>query len=450
MSIYVDSNASGANDGTSWTDAWGTITEGLADVSLAAGGVVWVASNHALSQAGAITYVPPASTKANPVTVISVDTAATPPTVYNRGAKETCTGTTVDIKLSAVDKFVVFIGIDWDTNDDFGIGGNGSYLACIDCILNIVSASTGRWDFPYNDCLLIFDRCQFLTTNVNSNFRPPGRSSLQFRNCTYLSAINIPEFMDVLYPGLYLEMDGFDFSGITHPSFEIIGAASPSTTTANECQVLNLNGIVLPAGGLVMGANWGEHGGVLTAYSTSLTAEDDIEDLMHKQMAGTVQNNATIYRNATFDGATNYSLHFTSTTDSLTGNPAGAVRFMLAEFWVDANATMTVHAYASDTTRLLSNELWVEFEYPDATNASLQSRTTTLDTAGANAYILGTAGAITDPASGADWTGDGTNDQYYSFESGSSNSAGVARVWGCLASGAVDNVYFDPSVTVAY
>ncbi len=52
MTVYVDSNAGGANDGTSWTDAFLTFTQ--ADAAAAANEETWIAYNHSESPGGTL------------------------------------------------------------------------------------------------------------------------------------------------------------------------------------------------------------------------------------------------------------------------------------------------------------------------------------------------------------------------------------------------------------
>ena len=67
---YVDSNATGLNDGSSWTDAWTSIASITA---VAAGDTVLVSSAH--SETTSVNVIPPSSVVA-PVKIISTSTVS--------------------------------------------------------------------------------------------------------------------------------------------------------------------------------------------------------------------------------------------------------------------------------------------------------------------------------------------------------------------------------------
>lgn len=73
MTVYVDSNAGGANDGTSWTDAYTSLAS---TVSVAAGTEIWVENSHDERTATASTsWNWSNGTNANPVKILCVDSA---------------------------------------------------------------------------------------------------------------------------------------------------------------------------------------------------------------------------------------------------------------------------------------------------------------------------------------------------------------------------------------
>lgn len=95
---YVNSNAVGANNGTTWADAFTTLA-GAAAVDTA-GDVIWVAHNHAESTAGAILYSW-AGTAASPTRIMCGNTGAQPPTALATTATVTTTTATSAITVVA-------------------------------------------------------------------------------------------------------------------------------------------------------------------------------------------------------------------------------------------------------------------------------------------------------------------------------------------------------------
>ena len=90
MSVYVDSTATGAGDGTSWTDAYTTLVLALA--ANGNGTVYWVNAAHAETQAANMVMAF-SNVRDNPDTVLCV-VEATPPTALSTAGKITTTGNT--------------------------------------------------------------------------------------------------------------------------------------------------------------------------------------------------------------------------------------------------------------------------------------------------------------------------------------------------------------------
>lgn len=87
--FYLKSGAAGAADGSSWTDAFTTMTAAAAGMSV--GDRLFVSHQHAESQASAMTVTFP-GTPVSPNTVLCVNDGATPPTTLATTATVTTTG----------------------------------------------------------------------------------------------------------------------------------------------------------------------------------------------------------------------------------------------------------------------------------------------------------------------------------------------------------------------
>tara|TARA_Y100000588_G_scaffold96914_1_gene105017 strand:- start:32 stop:1342 length:1311 start_codon:yes stop_codon:yes gene_type:complete len=127
---YVDDGATGANDGTSWSDAYTS----LASVSpTSAGDIVYIAHTYDQTLTGDITF--DAGTASSPVWLISA-TADSDPVTYTKGA--TVRGTSsLELKAGTNDWLVVWglkISADTSSGDDLKLGyGNDTATYYIDC-----------------------------------------------------------------------------------------------------------------------------------------------------------------------------------------------------------------------------------------------------------------------------------------------------------------------------
>lgn len=178
---YIDSAATGLNNGTSWTDAYTSYVSlsGLSDNDR-----VWIASTH--SESTASTYNP---SLANNVTVISADkTSGTPPVTRAAGASITTSASFPGLCNTTNDNIVYFWGITFEnTVGGWGATGVGVRVYLDNCTFWLNHANTSRWVGPNSfaqrwvlkDCTLKFgstlqrlnsqtalDFCSFVVDNV--------------------------------------------------------------------------------------------------------------------------------------------------------------------------------------------------------------------------------------------------------------------------------------------
>jgi len=163
---YVRSAAAGAGDGSTWADAFTTIT--LALSGKAAGDVFWIADDHAESTAGAVTLTSP-GTAGLPCRIICVNTHATePPTAKATSATVTATGT---VNLSFAAGFAYCYGITFNC-------GTGSSTVVLQW-----STTAAGWEM---------EACKFsvlssgASSRINVGNSTAGAAQIQvtWRNCT--------------------------------------------------------------------------------------------------------------------------------------------------------------------------------------------------------------------------------------------------------------------------
>ena len=142
--VYVDSNAGGAADGTSWTDAFLTLAAALSDAGTTAGSRVWVAENHAETQASIMTLTSK-GTAASPIEILCGDSAAEPPTALATTGTITTTGSPNYINFDG--------GFNYIYGLTFTSGGDVRF-----------HHTTNPWAHKFEDCVLSTATTFFLYT----------------------------------------------------------------------------------------------------------------------------------------------------------------------------------------------------------------------------------------------------------------------------------------------
>ncbi len=133
MVEYVDSNAVGLDDGTSWTDAWPTIKEGVE--AAAVGEDVRVSSDHADPAPGANVDWFSSGTAAAPIRLISTEKADD---TYKRfeNIQFDSSGGVYDLRILG---FLLIYGTSFKIGDDFRMDGNDSLVQFDDCNIELTS-----------------------------------------------------------------------------------------------------------------------------------------------------------------------------------------------------------------------------------------------------------------------------------------------------------------------
>ncbi len=132
MPIYVDSNASGADNGTSWINAYQTLA--LCETGEAPYAVdqeIWLAHDHAESTAGSLAFAFANGTATQPVRLISVNSGTDN---YEAGATITATVSTSDITIGTGAS--TWLGVTFVTPDNFGFNATTTTHSFYECTFN--------------------------------------------------------------------------------------------------------------------------------------------------------------------------------------------------------------------------------------------------------------------------------------------------------------------------
>lgn len=435
-SYYVDHTATGAADGTTKTDAYTSISNAIAG-SAGVGDILLCSHTHDETQGSALTITLPTDSNVNPLTIISINFTGD---AYTRGAK---TGTTSgNFDLNGTRAGVEMYGLDLTTGQNFTPGANDNVSLYYDCELTLTgtAAAQGITAGGNQNCLA-FKKCGFSFGGTGQGMTCSGNTpELVFEECTLLSGTSkIVTFFEGLGASATIRVDGFDFTLANDAgSFEVIGAS----TINQPGTLLYLHGIKLPTSGTI--GDFTYTPGASPHAGVRVTAIDDAtDDVFIRTAGGDIEDDLVVYRDATTDGSTGYSLKFTSDSGALPGShvPSNALMFDIATFYSAANPTVTVHAFGNHATILTDQEFWIEVEYPISTGLRGFSSTVHSE------LVTGTGSSVTATGSAGDWTGEsGSNQRFYNPSvTVSGGSAGIHRVRAYLTR-ASETLYVDPKV----
>jgi hypothetical protein len=395
---YVDSNASGANDGTSWTDAFSDLATCLNDVGItwADHDEIWVASNHSHTQNGNISYSFPGVI----LYIVSVNSSTD---AYARGATEdTGSALLYDVQIdggSDSNMSVYIHGMDLLTEDEFDFVGFATRLTFVDC--NFTSRTTGSgFIFDLNgdgDTINLIDSTFTFSAASNSVLVSGGSGggTIIFDNSTLTNAgagTGI-HFYDSQGAGnSFLQARNTDFTGID-------GALVSDFSVADDNMWIQFQHLKYSSDVLDTNTN--------ILYEAKVAQSGSADQFFnYNYIDGTTGESAidtTTYLNGTYDGSTGFSYALDTTADASPFNP---LRVLIGEFCDQdlSGGTTTVTVEATSDASLTDLDLWIEVESTENADEVLLDKQTTR-----NSNIVGSGSALTTAGTGT-WTSGDTED----------------------------------------
>jgi hypothetical protein len=426
---YVDSSATGANNGSSKTDAYTVIKAG----TYTDGDILLISHTHVDNDKTEV----PNGTNDDPVKFISIDFSDDS---YTFGAR------IEQPKGGGYSMYGMHIGKQGTSLEDVQLDINsfeeGSY-SFYDCLFETGTSSNDRVHVGARFANMSFKECRFKFNNKDSYIQVGGRTTasqtfkLYFEGCSLASdSAAVNTFFVPNEDNSKVFINGLDVSNANTTSFELISEPLANTVAMQ----FHGHGIKLPTNGSIGNFKSTQNLGKAEILFTAI--DDHVNGLFYQNYTGNITDDLTVYRKA-LSGTTNYSLKYVTNTEALPGSifEDGSLSFFVSNFYSTANPTITVHAFGDHATVLTDQEFFIEVEYPLSTGLKGFSSTVHSD------FIAGPGSNVT--TTGTGWTGaSGSNQRFYNPSiTISGGSAGMHRVRVYLAR-ASETLYVDPRVDI--
>lgn len=359
---YVRSAAAGAADGTTWADAYTTLAAAISGKTNA--DTIWVANDHAETQATAMTLTLPT---APGMKILCVNTNVTePPT----GLATTATVTTTSASNIDLIGFAYFYGIIFSA-------GSGASSASITLGASAVAAG------------LVFDSCKFsLAATSAGNRIHIGVTNSTGADDMLVDLIN-PVFLfsatghTILLKNSIIRISGMtiDGSGSTPTTLFTNNSGAPTTVLVEASDLSGevFTNLVSVAGltqgditfrnckmpaftSVVTGTNPGPGGTIVRMHNCD-SADTNYRFAEHSYLGSVVNEQTLVRTGGASDGTTAMSFEMVSSSGTLLFHPLVSPEIVQWNDTTGSAKTVTVEILHDSATALTDAEIWIEVIY---------------------------------------------------------------------------------------
>lgn len=377
---YVDSNATGAANGTSFADAFASIDDVTTHV---AGDRILVASDHSENLTGNLVQTPSSYTPSpkEPIVLMSVNSSTE---VFEAGASFT---------LNQSRRFQIntrWIGFDISMgNGDVVFPINAGSLPVYFFECTFTKTSNGN-AFNFGNAQFQFHFCEFTFNNSNNSpFSLANSSVVHFYYCTADGTTSQNLFsLTGTQPPSTLVIEGCDFSAM---------ASLPTPLISVGAQILHgrITDTRLPTGVDVFDRTQGDIDWI-TDFLITKTGDGSFTDpdisLAHENFYGTVTSDTVRTRTGgASDGVTDFSWRMAFDSGAVHAPEFDGIQSPPISVYLESGASRTVtvniaHDGIGDGTSgaLTDREIWIEGIRPDAANPSFPGESFTTKGSGSD------------------------------------------------------------------
>ncbi len=432
---FLDTNASGANDGTSWTDASESMDDLIA-IPIVAGDIVYVASDSADTNAGGKTWAI-LGTEVAPITFISSESGTSSPVVYE---KATVSQFQSDSTINIQGSFRMF-GIQLEA-DEIIYSVNDNVYDMEDCVQNLTKNGDGLIAGNTDNMHIIHWK------NVDVNFtNATSSASAKFRlvgtfywegGTVSVTSANSPTFLfDVLARAALHYLSGVNFNDFTGDFYDASDAVNIQASLSH-CDVNSSSALAV-----------GSIDGPWSKYLRT-GADDSGGNLIHQleyvDYYGSIDHDVANFLNAS-SGIAPISWKMVATS-----NIDAQIKRALVSPWIPAwntettSKTFTIQCMWDNggSGNINDDEIWMELEYLDASG---NTKSVFIDDYRATILTAGAAQSTADGDPG--WTETISNQTFFKLHVPSITPGRIGPIRARVHLAKATTVYVDPLITVS-